>query len=411
MRAGHVGNRWRSRRYGGILLIPLLMLLLAAPVAAQDASPEASPSASPEVTEGGAGWRVVDTRRLAVDGEPVALAPDGQWVAGLSSEREFCVWEIETLDATCDGGELPIRPETIVWAPDSSAVAFALEAARFLIDSDIYVFEVEDGELVNLTDDGVEEIDLLGGDEDDEPLLIDDAPGWSPDSQSLVFARTRWAPEGRHSTALVRVERAGGETDTLFSVAITYPFAVFFPVLWLEDDRLLYSVFLPDNDDTQNGLYIAGVDASGVRQVLPGDSAADVPGPWVTDITPDGRVATVYSRLNQGQFGGEGDIYFLLDLETEELTPITTGNEPEVRVQLPPSLSPDGETLLFTVISGGQILLAVQDVASGEQALLAGEIEHRGITVASRGFDWAANDTVLIPFDDESRLLTLERTD
>ena len=93
---------------------------------------------------------------------------------------------------------------------------------------------------------------------------------------------------------MVRIEREGGEADTLFSVASDFPFAVYFPIQWLEGDRLLYSVFLPDSDDTRNGLYVAGVDASDARQILPGDSAAEVPGPWVTDVTPDGRSATVY---------------------------------------------------------------------------------------------------------------------
>ncbi|MDQ4099128.1 MAG: hypothetical protein M3121_01350, partial [Chloroflexota bacterium] len=189
------------------------------------------------------------------------------------------------------------------------------------------------------------------------------------------------------------------------------PFAVFFPIQWLEGDRLLYSVFLPELDNARNGLYIAGVDASEARQVLPGDSAAEVPAPWVTDVSSDGRVATVYSRARQGRFTAEEDVYFLLDLERGELTQITTGAEPEIRVQLPPTLSPDGETLLFTVFGTGETLLVVQDIASGAQSILAGGIELRGNTVASRGFDWAENDTVLIPAGDASRLLTLERVD
>lgn len=381
------------------------------PTAAQEASPAASPAASPVGLDGEAGWRVAEEQPLEVDGEPLALSTDGQWLAGLGPAREFCVWAVETLEATCADEELPIRVETITWAPDSSAVAFALNAAIYLIDSDIYVFEVEAGELHNLTDDGVDRGDLIGGDESDEPLLIDDAPGWSPDSQALVFARTRWVPEGNHSTSLVRIEREGGETDTLFSVAIDFPFAVFFPIQWLEGDRLLYSVFLADSDDERNGLYVAGIDASDARQILPGDRAAEVPAPWVTDVTPDGCIATVYSRLKQGEFALEGDIYFLLDLERGELTPITTGAEPEIRVQLPPTLSPDGETLLFTVFGTGETLLAVQDVASGAQSILAGGIDVRGNTVASRGFDWAENDTVLIPAGDASRLLTLERVE
>jgi len=176
-------GRWQGHRWHALLLIPFLLLGSGLPAGAQETSPEASPAASPAASpvgsEGGAGWRVADERRLAIDGEPVTLSPDGRWVAGRGPEQEFCVWEIETLDAVCDGQDLAIRPESIAWAPDSSAVAFALEAAKFLIDSDIYVFEVADRELNNLTDDGIEEVDLLGDD-------VDAVEFYQPDEENIV---------------------------------------------------------------------------------------------------------------------------------------------------------------------------------------------------------------------------------
>jgi len=408
MRSGSQARTRPRRRLVPMLLIPFLLVGGVLPVAAQDASPAASPAASP-VGDGEAGWRVADERRLELDGEPVALSPDGQWVAGRGPEREFCLWEVATLDATCEGQDLAIRPESIAWAPDSSAVAFSLEAAKFLIDSDIYLFEVDAGELRNLTDDGVDEVDLFG-DELEEPLLIDDVPAWSPDSQSLVFARSRWVTDGLRGTTVVRIDRDGGETDTLFSVDLNLPFAVYFPMQWLEGDRLLYTVLLPDNDDERNGLYISDLDGSDDRLLVPGDSASEVPGPWVTDVAPDGASATLYSALKFGQFGGEAGVFHLVDLERGALTPIETGEEPEARIGLPPTLSPDGQTLLFTVSTGGERLLAVQDIATGDLAILSDDVEFTGV-VGFRGLDWAANDTVFIPFGDASLLLTLERID
>ena len=38
----------------------------------------------------------------------------------------------------------------MAWAPDSSAVAFDLDALVMVVDSDIYVFDVATAELVNL---------------------------------------------------------------------------------------------------------------------------------------------------------------------------------------------------------------------------------------------------------------------
>ncbi len=86
---------------------------------------------------GGAGWRAAEEREITVEGQPVLLSPDGGWLAGSGPEDSFCVWEVATLDAACDGEGLAIRPETIAWAPDSSAVAFSLNAVQLLTDSDL----------------------------------------------------------------------------------------------------------------------------------------------------------------------------------------------------------------------------------------------------------------------------------
>ncbi len=49
-------------------------------------------------------WVVSDQRVLEVDGTPVALCPNGAWIAGPASDGErFCVWDVETLEPTCDG--------------------------------------------------------------------------------------------------------------------------------------------------------------------------------------------------------------------------------------------------------------------------------------------------------------------
>src|ERR671910_2328595 len=84
-----------------LMVMVMTMTASVSPMAAQNASPEVSPAASPVGTEDGAAWRVVNERRLAIDGEPVTLSPDGRWVAGSGPEQEFCVWEVATLDAVC----------------------------------------------------------------------------------------------------------------------------------------------------------------------------------------------------------------------------------------------------------------------------------------------------------------------
>lgn len=374
----------------------------------QEASPVAIPATPPAVS-GGPGWHVAAESAVEVDGEPVALSPDGQWIAGLGLDGDFCIWQVENLEPACDGEELRIRPETIAWAPDSSAVAFALNTIQFGIDSDLYVFAVEDNELRNLTDDGYE------GDvfqpETDERILMDDVPAWSPDGQELAFARAVWAPEGERATTLMRIARDGGEPEAVVQIRPKAPFGIYTPMDWLENDRLLFSIIDQELKADQNGVWIVGLDGSGLRQVLPGDATAEAPAPWIVDISPDGRTASIFSQAKLAQFAEEGAVFYLLDLETGELAPITPGGEQEERIVTPPRFSPDGTALLYAVSSdGGDTPLVVRDATTGDQAILAEGVELGGavsnVPALFRGFDWAENDTVLLP----GTLLTLEQT-
>ncbi|HYH11838.1 MAG TPA: DPP IV N-terminal domain-containing protein, partial [Thermomicrobiales bacterium] len=183
-------------------MVLLLAFLLAAPIASSAQGPEATPGASTE-SIGGA-WQVTETRELNTETRYAALSPDGQQMAGVGPDGTICVWEVETLESECAGERMPIRAETIVWAPDGTAVAFALDTIRLLYESDIYVYELTTGDLVNLTDDGLEG-DLLENMDQDPPA--DDVPVWSPDSRQLAFARSFMGDDGPGSTSIMRIDR------------------------------------------------------------------------------------------------------------------------------------------------------------------------------------------------------------
>src|SRR5690606_13981681 len=129
-------------------------------------------------------------------GSPITMSPDGAWIAGIGPEFALCIWDVATMEPTCDQAErIPIAAESLVWSPDSTAVAFTEDAFRSAYESDIHVYEVGVSESVNITDDGIEGglFDLP----DEGPLPGDVMPVWTSDSQSLVFARSDFALEER----------------------------------------------------------------------------------------------------------------------------------------------------------------------------------------------------------------------
>ncbi|MDQ4099129.1 MAG: hypothetical protein M3121_01355 [Chloroflexota bacterium] len=397
-----------------IAIYGLLMLGSATstlPAMGQAASPAASPHASPAaiVETGGEalGWRVAAERTVTVDGDPAAISPDGQWIAGVGPEREFCVWAAESSESTCDGEGLRIQLATITWAPDSSAVAFSLEAASFFIDSDLYLFDVEEGALTNMTDDGLEELPF--SETPSEPVHVDTHPAWSPDGSELIFARTTIPAEedAAWPTTIMRIEREGGEPEEVYLIRPAEPFIIFSPMYWLPDDTLLFTIGRPDQSDEQNGVWQVGLDGRNSRQVLVGHEESDLPVPWIGDVTPDGDVATVMSIVKALETTGDDESHALVAIPSGEVTPITAeGGVSTGGIAVPIQLSPDGTTGVFVTGFGDLVLV---DVATGEQGMVASDVLPFRPTIMT-GLQWTETDVIFSVVEEGTAvLLTLEQ--
>ncbi|MGN6483546.1 MAG: hypothetical protein ACTHMX_04015 [Thermomicrobiales bacterium] len=364
-----------------------------APAADTDAATAgpATPAASP--VAGGA-LSLADLRAFSVEGQPVAISPDGKWVAGPGPDRDFCIWDVATLKPQCasDRKPLPVQLETVTWAPDSSAVAFSLDAARLLVDSDIYVMDI-DGTLHDLTDDGDNDEVSLAQDAPDVP--VDMYPAWSPDSSQLVFARTTWRGDNR-STALYAIGREGGEPDRRLVVSPQEPFVIYSPLHWLDDGTILFSVLHADPENRQNGVWrLTG--SGGVERIIAGDETAEIPTPFVNDVSPDGRWATVFSLSVANQFTSDTPAYFIVDLATGETVPVAVANPaPGARIVAVGTFLPDGKSILSVEVVGNRPRL-VRSGLDGA-ALASVDLPEKAVGPASyRGLSITDDGTVFMP--------------
>lgn len=384
-----------------------LTLALPAQILAQ--AQAQSPNAAP--------WRVVDEREIAVDGIPLTLSRDGAWIAGVGPDRDgFCVWDTATLEPTCETGEeVPgVLARSIAWSPDSTAVAFSLNAAVTFQDSDVYVFETATRTVENLTEDGMTDIGF--GDTDAPPVPIDLFPSWSPDSEHLVFARSVWNGEEGYGTSLMTIPRDGGEPEELLVLAPPQPLAIYTPMFWQDDDSILFGVWKADQDDRQNGLWRTSL-SGGLKPVLPGDATADIPTPILTGISADGRTGSIFSTSNQGRFLNEpGKVFFVVDLDdgTWEHAEDVLGMEiaPDAdRIVVPPGFAPEGNAVVVMTTSNDEpYTTRIIDPATGAAVEIASMDEPPVFEIAERPIDWASNDTILIPGPRTSLLVTVEPT-
>lgn len=412
-------SRWNYWHTSLVTLLSIALVLGSPVASAQEAAGPRGQTSDVHA------WRVADTRQLDIDGEPISLSPDGQWIAGLGPDNEFCVWDIAELTPVCTPDRYPVDAGSIAWAPDSSAIAFSLEFARLFTESDIFVFEVGSGELSNLTDDGIDDdtpMTELG--DATEPVPVDAYPAWSLDGRELTFARTDWMAETR-STTLMTVSAAGGEPTELIELETVYPLLINSPMRWLEDGSLLYTIWTSVPDEPDDGLWIYKPGGEPV-QLLGGTRADDYPAPLATDVYErDGTTVilgfSVFLSSNVTE-SRDRSIGFALALESGAAVPLeeflsidNTGAAlgEETLIFAPPRLSPDETAIVLGIqqLGAGTQTLAIAPIDTGQPPVSIDVEPGFKPYAAFNGYAWANNNTILVPTAERADvLLTLERS-
>ncbi len=231
-------------------------------------------------------WRLTDIRDIeqdfnvaVVDAYPeygdepssgfrtFTLSPDGTTVVALGEIENgpiVCRYNLDSAEVACKTIEPPgaafrVSRENLSWSPDSRQIALHEDTFRNMVDSDIWVLDVESLTFANMTDDGVYGNWLK---DSDKPIALDYTPLWNPVTGDLYFFRSVKSQD-EWSVDLYRISK--GSTEAELALALDADMVSFTPQ---NQARVVMS---PD------GTQIALAPSSNERPLTPGI--------WLIDLT------------------------------------------------------------------------------------------------------------------------------
>jgi hypothetical protein len=338
-------------------------------------------------------WSVTDQRSFEVDGTPIALSPDGRWIAGLGpDETSICAWDVATLEPTCVGHNLHVQAHPVSgglsWAPDSSAVAFINGDWRELESTDVMLFNVEHGWLRNITQTAIS-----------GRLLIHTGPAWTADSSRVVYAETD--PTATDSPPSIIYY------DRQLAIGVPVPledaFSIYAPVVTLPDDSVLFRIDTAPEGTENAGIWRVDPDGGNLRRVFGAeDGPVVVDRPVVTGVSGNGAYLTVASQTAIERLA-ISDAFFLVTVDSGEVRPVALEDG---QVVSQPIFGESARFLLVQDGAGPGVSLRVMEPSSEETQVL--EDVSLTDTWLQEPATWAASGTVLIPEGHGGTLLRLE---
>lgn len=388
------------------LLALLIAAALAVPIYAQDDETGSLP-----------GLTLVNVQTLddLLGASPryAALSPDGNLLVYESRDggRGLCVYRFDDENTTCtpyetaSTDENPVglgSPTELNWSPDSRFVALTENFLLNLRESDIWVYDVENGAYINQTEDNFTGNPLTNR-EDSEATPIDISPIWSPEG-SLYFSRYV-ANNNLHTTELHTIPSVSSTPASAddsqpvadFSPNVPMPFVIY-NLTWtslgggaeVSPDGTRLALLMRPTDLRNNQLWIVDLADGSITQRLTTEAVMmDELPEWIDDsgFIPEGLTwvndsALVLSFINRIDTTLPWLAYHI-DLETDGVTPVfdfadipsleeyhsSDANHPMPRFA---TVTPDGEYLLYVNMTNSESGTALEavPVQGGERLIL-----------------------------------------
>lgn len=243
------------------------------------------------------------------DGAALSLSPSGLFVAvyiEAEGRRNIDVYELSLSEFRPRASfRIPVNylidPGKIAWSPDETMLAFFNSGAEeFVSDSSIFICNIPENRIYNLTDPGADFARYMGP---EGVYIIDTLPTFSDDSERVYFARRTLM-----GNWLASADLGGTEVTYLFEPEA----GGFIDYKIIErNGRIFFSVVGPSNNPLW-GIYVY---ERGAARKLDFDYDERLYYLALKDITADGRYLLYYLSVASQN---DSMLFGVLDLETME---------------------------------------------------------------------------------------------
>ena len=319
--------------------------------------------------------RVTGARALDASG-PVRISPDGTRLLRLSGP--LCVTGLDGSDEKCASADVRADSLRAQWSPDGTKIAFTDDFYVRLLEPDVWVFDVRTGETRNVTDDGVDKVEL--GKPDPEET-VDLLPSWSPDGRFVRFAR---GTSGADTSALMSIDVDDGE---LAAVREVHCGIVELTALTWSSQRVAWTCGVNDAE-------VHAAEISQVREwtVLRAGGREDR---TLLSFSPDGESLLVDSLAPYASADPEGGRASVVAAKGGKATPVADGPVAF------PAWVPESGALVY-VAPPGRLMLVAEPGAKPRELRSA----KRLAATDGRRLEWG-EDTVYVPIDGEPTVLSI----
>ena len=188
------------------------------------------------------------------------ISPDASVLVGRADKTRIVFLDAKTRIAISESAAIPeiglIDETAVSWSPDGKRIAFGLQAWRLLRDSDIFIADVETGEVINLTPEGHEkEADSLLTVPD---VQIDISPVWL-DDDTILFARHSGFDEDEITCELWTIS-LGDRTEQLYMDLTEHNIRDIFTKIWLLSGMELVFTAIINDENHQRAVVMITAD-------------------------------------------------------------------------------------------------------------------------------------------------------